>query len=117
MKKESKRKAAIQIKFWVTVKDKHAIDSNAEIAGLDRSKYLKKLLMNKKLIAKPSPISVKMLYQIGKIGNNINMVVRVINASHTTVFYSETKATLLKEIEELKKLLGECIQLLKSSID
>jgi len=115
-KKYTNRRADVKLQIWVTEDEKAIIDRNAEAAGLDRTKYLKNLLLKKTIKPLVPTIELNTYYQVGKIGNNINQIARVINNAQANIFHKETKDSLIHEFDELKAIMREHLDALKKHI-
>ncbi|WP_430813985.1 plasmid mobilization protein [Carboxylicivirga sp. RSCT41] len=111
-----KRKSDKLVTFWVTEKELEQINKNAEAAGLNRSKYLKDISLKNKIKPMIPTIELDTYYQIGKIGNNINQIARVINNAHANIFHKETKNSLIHEFDDLKTIMRKHLDALKKHI-
>lgn len=68
-----------EIKFFVTDNELQMIDQKAAVAELDRSKYLRKIAIEGFIIKRDFTQVEQLVYEINKIGNNINQVARRAN--------------------------------------
>ncbi|WP_433947006.1 plasmid mobilization protein [Paenibacillus sp. SN-8-1] len=85
-----------EVKFFCTVDELDRIDQKAVIAELDRSKYLRKMALEGYIIKRDFSSVEELVYEINKIGNNINQVARRAN---------EVDYVTKDEIRYLKKQL------------
>lgn len=68
-----------EVKFFVTESELAMIDQKAEVAELDRSKYLRKIAIEGFIIKRDFTQVEQLVYEINRIGNNINQVARRAN--------------------------------------
>lgn len=68
-----------EVKFFVTDTELQMIDQKAAVAELDRSKYLRKIAIEGFIIKRDFTQVEQLVYEINKIGNNINQVARRAN--------------------------------------
>lgn len=68
-----------EVKFFVTDNELQMIDQKAAVAELDRSKYLRKISIEGFIIKRDFTQVEQLVYEINKIGNNINQVARRAN--------------------------------------
>ncbi|MFC5647691.1 plasmid mobilization relaxosome protein MobC [Paenibacillus solisilvae] len=85
-----------EVKFFVTGHEMEMIDKKAAIAELDRSKYLRKMALEGYIIKQDFSQVEQLVYEVNKIGNNINQVARRAN---------EVEYVSLDDIKYLKKQL------------
>ncbi|WP_068612577.1 plasmid mobilization protein [Paenibacillus tuaregi] len=85
-----------EVKFFCTADELNRIDQKAAIAELDRSKYLRKMALEGYIIKRDFSSVEELVYEINKIGNNINQIARRAN---------EVEYVTKDEIRYLKKQL------------
>lgn len=68
-----------EVKFFVTENELEMIDQKAAVAELDRSKYLRKMAIEGYIIKRDFSQVEQLVYEINRIGNNINQVARHAN--------------------------------------
>lgn len=68
-----------EVKFFVTENELEMIDQKAAVVELDRSKYLRKMAIEGIIIKRDFTQVEELVYEINKIGNNINQVARRAN--------------------------------------
>ncbi len=95
---QKKRYRNKEVKFFVTEKELEVIGKKAKFAELDRSKYLRKMAIEGYIIKRDFADVDKLVYEINKIGNNINQVAHRAN---------ENKAASLDDLKYLRKQLDE----------
>ena len=91
----------------------HKFDQLAREAGIPKEVYIRNLLNG--LILKPAPKEelVEVIRQLRRIGNNINQLSAAANRNGhmDTPLYKENYALLQKEINEIKGLIQDPIEL------
>lgn len=92
-----------KIEFYVTMDELKTIDKKASICKLDRSKYLRKSAMENQIINIDLSYLDKLIYEINKIGVNINQIAKVSN-SNQYIYNSE-----LKEINQYMDMIWKKI--------
>ena len=85
------RKRENQIKFFLSDKEKNILDKKCEKAKIDKSKFLRKCIEEKEIIVKTELKEI--LYNLKKIGGNINQMTVIANISNQ-----------LPALEQLKKI-------------
>lgn len=90
----------------LTPSDRRKIEQNASKMKLSMNKYILLTLRRKRIIICEN--LPELISQIQRIGNNINQIVRVAN---TNQYVS------IKNVDEVKKLMAECRNLLKAFVD
>lgn len=90
----------------LTPSDRRKIEQNASKMKLSMNKYILLTLRRKRIIICEN--LPELISQIQRIGNNINQIVRVAN---TNQYVS------IKNVDEVKKLMTECRNLLKAFVD
>lgn len=68
-----------EVKFFVTENELDMIDKKAAVAELDRSKYLRKMAIEGIIIKRDFTEVEQLVYEINRIGNNINQVAKRAN--------------------------------------
>lgn len=77
--KREKRTAKSPVKVYLTKIEHEKLDRLARISGYSRSSYMRSLLRG--LVPKPAPSSelLSFVYELNKIGVNINQIAKVAN--------------------------------------
>lgn len=101
--KREKRKRTEPIKFRVYESEKKIIDEKAKRLGLDRSKYLRKVSLQEPLIIIDMSKIDKLIYEVNKIGVNINQIAKYANG-HNVLYKND-----IKEIKESLNSIWEKI--------
>lgn len=104
---EMKRSRPIRIPFFVDESEREIIDKKAALAKLDRSKYIRKMALDGYIIKQDLETIRELTQEIHKIGVNINQI-----AKHS----NEVGAVTNKEIDEIKRMMAEIWQLLRSEL-
>lgn len=65
----------------LTQAERELLEANAKLCGLNKSDYLRKLLRNEPVQARPSPEICKLRTEINRIGVNVNQIARKVNAN------------------------------------
>ncbi|MBC2080286.1 MobC family plasmid mobilization relaxosome protein [Listeria booriae] len=102
------RNRDIQLKFRVTAEEKSFIDLKMTEANItNREAYLRKMAIDGAIITSNFEETKKLIYELHKIGTNINQIARVANSN----------AEISKEeILELKEMVKEIWQLQRSGL-
>lgn len=103
MEKENKTE---RLQLRLTPTDKKNIEYFSEKMNLTMSEFVTLTLRRKRIIICEN--LPELISQIQRIGNNINQIVRVAN---TNQYVS------IKNVDEVKKLMTECRNLLKAFVD
>lgn len=103
MEKENKTE---RLQLRLTPTDKKNIEYFSEKMNLTMSEFVTLTLRRKRIIICEN--LPELISQIQRIGNNINQIVRVAN---TNQYVS------IKNVDEVKKLMAECRNLLKAFVD
>jgi hypothetical protein len=95
----------------------NVLDKNAVLAGISPSEYIRRLILNQKIVLKPELVfdSAELLAvfrNLGKIGGNLNQIARHLNEGGT---FTEEMATEISECitqlhqmrDEVKEMAGE----------
>ena len=100
-----------QIKFYLADEEVKILNDKAELCEMNISEFLRSAIFNTDIIIKKIPVAEiqsaqmamdKNSYEINKIGNNINQLVKVIHENNDT--YSKN------QIDEIKKDLDNVIK-------
>jgi len=104
----SGRKRDIQIKFWVTEKEKNLIEEKMKLIPTDNmSAYIRKIAIDGYVIQVDHSDIKSMTYEIHKIGVNINQIAHKVNI---------TGNVSNKELIEIKEALKEIWRLQRLSL-
>lgn len=68
------RKRNRRFSLWLNEKEFNRFTKNAEIAGLKKEPYLRKLIMGYEIRPRPPDEYAQLLRQLSAIGNNINQM-------------------------------------------
>lgn len=82
------------IKFRCTKKDRETIINNAKSAGLSLSEFVRIMALSGSVIIKQSDADFETVYQLKKLGVNLNQHAKLINS--TGNISSELRRTLAK---------------------
>ncbi len=101
-----KRTRDILLRFFVTVKEKAAIQKRKELVGLkNMSTYLRKIATDGYLLNVDLSCFDKMLEDIHGVSKNINQIAKRINATNN--IYAEDMQELKNNQEKIWELLRE----------
>lgn len=101
-----------QIKFYTTDEEKKFLEDEAKLSGMNVSEFLRNVIFKSQIIVKKVPVEEiknaqtameKNAYEINKIGNNINQLVKVIHENNDT--YS--KRQIEDAVRDLENVIHE----------
>lgn len=106
---EKDRIRTTQFKFTLLEEEKALLDKNASEFGLSRADYLRKIILYGGMTIRPYALKEednrKLIYELNKIGNNINQIAYNTNVkSHTS---NAEMQSLKKYYFQLLKMIGE----------
>lgn len=92
-------------KLRLTPKQRALLRTNAELAGLSQSEYVRRLIEGKRITSAGQKKQVdRLLYELSKIGTNINQIAHALNGH----FYSYPADA--EEMKSLQKDLQDAIR-------
>ena len=91
--------------LWLNDKEFNHLEKQAEIAGLKKEPFIRKLIMGKEIRPRPPDEYVKLLREINAVGNNINQIAHIANAE---------RHISADKIEEVLKMQDEIMRLVRS---
>lgn len=91
--------------IWLNDKELSYLTKQAELAGLKKEPFIRKLIMNTEVRPRPPDNIAELIREINYIGNNINQIARKVN--------TENKV-LQNQLEEIFHLLGEIYREVKN---
>lgn len=91
--------------IYLSEKEDRHLESQSKKAGLSKSEFIRKLIMQVDLHPRPPDNISQLIREINPIGNNINQIARRVN---------NDDEVSQKQIEEIFRLLGEIYRLVKS---
>lgn len=74
------RRRSVEIKFFVTPKEKEDLDARVKKTGLTRSEFLRRAYTGARINEKPQAEIKDLLSQLSHLGNNVNQIARRENA-------------------------------------
>jgi hypothetical protein len=92
------------LKCYLTEAEKTRIQTKCELAGLSASDFLRALALGKQINKRGNPADLKKIREaLGKIGGNINQIVRAVNSGQdfNEARFKKMAVWLVKTIEEL----------------
>ena len=66
--------------LWLNDKEFNHLEKQAEIAGLKKEPFIRKLIMETEISPRPPDEYRKILYQLSAIGNSVNQIAHIANA-------------------------------------
>lgn len=81
----NKRYKDKEVKFFVTERELEIINQKAEVVELDRSKYLRQMALEGYIIKRDFSQVEQLVYEVNKIGNNINVARRANELEHVSL--------------------------------
>ncbi len=95
-----------QIKFYLDDKELQELKKNIYKSNLSQSDYLRKVVLNKKIIVIDE---LKDMYlELKRIGNNLNQITKIVNSGQLVDIYSLSQMRMNHE-----KLITEIVRALK----
>ncbi|MBG9568197.1 MULTISPECIES: MobC family plasmid mobilization relaxosome protein [Brevibacillus] len=91
------------IKVRVTQDELEIIDKKAQVAGLKRSQYVRKICTQGYIVIRNFDEVEKLVYEINKIGNNINQIAR--KANEFDYLSKDDLKSIRSRIDEVYKLI------------
>ena len=83
------------------------LKKQAERSGLKMEPYIRSLIVGHEVRARPPTEYVTLLREMSAIGNNLNQLVRIVNAN---------KKASYPQLEECRKMFSEIFKLVKGSL-
>ena len=105
---KNKVERSIQIHFRVTQKEYKTIKEKAAESGLSISEFSRRILMDGKVLAAPPVDFYTLLWQIKRIGSNLDQLLRKLNTFG--IAYSLDLERCEDDIKDMKRLLIETYQ-------
>lgn len=90
----------------LTEEERCYLKEQAEIAGLKVEPYLRSLILGSRLKPHPPDAYLDLLRELSAIGNNLNQIARIANA---------TRRTQNGELYEAQQLVKEAVRLVRES--
>ena len=91
--------------IWLNEREMSHLTKQAEIAGLKKEPFIRKLIMGVDILPRPPDNNAQLIREINAIGNNINQIARKVN--------SENHVSL-SQLEEIMRLLAEIYREVKN---
>ena len=85
------RKRNRRFSLWLNDEEFNRLERNAEIAGLKKEPYIRKLIMNTEIRQRPPDEFARILKELSAIGNNINQLAYKANGLGV-IYISEVRA-------------------------
>jgi uncharacterized protein (DUF1778 family) len=114
MKKDKKKeKRETEIKIRLTAEEKEKLRELAKEEGLTISKYVRNQAL-KKQVKKQTGLEREMLYELHKIGVNLNQMARTLNILRAKEkigdkVFLEVKTRIEKSLAQLEEILKKCL--------
>lgn len=103
--KRDKRTTKSPVKVYLTKTEHERLDRLARISGYSRSSYMRSLLRG--LVPKPAPSRelIDFIYELNKIGVNINQIAKIANITGNVMGkeYTDNYKELKKLIDRIKE--------------
>jgi predicted DNA-binding protein len=90
-----------EICLRLSQEEKERLESSAQRCGLSKTAYLRRLIMEKEVKARPSQEIKELRTEIHHIGNNINQIARSVNAGIARAADARRGLELLDRVYEL----------------
>lgn len=91
--------------LWLSDKEFNYLTKQAEMAGLKKEPFIRKLIMGIEILPRPPDNIAQLIREINAVGNNINQIARKVNTEN-----SVNQA----QLEEILHLLGEIYREVKN---
>lgn len=102
---EYRRKNFKSITFRVTPEDKKLLEQKAKFCNLCEADYLRKIIRENVIIIENEQEKKDYLYELNKIGVNINQIARVVNENGN--ISDEQMQMVLEEMKNVKKIVQQ----------
>ena len=91
--------------MWLNDKEFNHLEKQAEIAGLKKEPFIRKLIMGTEISPRPPDEYRKILYQLSAIGNSVNQIAHIANAQRfvSSVKINEAVALIDKALAVVKE--------------
>ena len=86
-----------RVHFRMEEKDYKLLKKQLSISGLSLADYMSRLVRNKKIKERPPKEYAQMVYELAKLGNNVNQLAHKANATNYAAVESAERAVLLME--------------------
>jgi hypothetical protein len=111
--KKKKEKREVEVKVRMTAKEKEELKKLAKEEGLTISQYIRKQAL-KKQGKRQTGLEREMLYEIHKIGVNLNQMARTLNILRAKEkigdkVFLEIKARIEKSLNQLEAVIKKCL--------
>lgn len=101
------RKRKKQIHIFLSEDELNIVDENSKYSGITRSEYIRSLIKNGVVIHYEMQGIKDIMYELNKIGTNINQVARKVNENDIATY---------NEIQELKLQVEKMSELIMNKI-
>ena len=98
---------ALELCLRLNADEAQRLIENARKCGLTRSAYLRRLIMNKPVKARPTKDIQKLIGEINKIGSNVNQIARSVNAGIATRQDAKEALFLLRQVYLLMEKVAD----------
>lgn len=102
---EYRRKNFKQVLIRVTPEEKELLAQKAKFCNLSEAGYLRKIIRENVIIIENNQEKKNYLYELNKIGVNINQIARVVNENGN--IDDEDMQNVLKYMKEIKKIVSD----------
>ncbi len=98
------RKRSVEIKFFVTPKEKEELDARVKKTGLTRSEFLRRASTGAVIRAMPQVEIRELITELSHLGNNVNQIAHRTNLGyqHTVEFMFELKEEIYNLITDIR---------------
>ncbi len=99
------RKRSVEIKFFVTPKEKEELDARVKKTGLSRSEFLRRAFKGAVIRETPQTEVSNLLTELSHLGNNVNQIAHQENSGHhySLEFLYDLKNEIYDLITEIRK--------------
>ena len=84
---------------------RHAVAERADLCGQCLSTYMRKVALGSVPRARPRRIEQKTVYQLSRIGNNLNQLTRIANTTGRIDCIRHLEAVLIELTEAIRRLV------------
>ena len=103
------RKRKMHFHMELTSEEWCELDISADEANMSKSAYMRKLLMEKKVVVKKVEDFPNLLREINAIGRNINQITKKINSLYDDYYEDELK-TIEKRMTEVNEIMLQILE-------
>lgn len=103
------RRRKVQVLINLSEEEWYELDKTAEELQITKSEYIRKIIMEKKVVIKKVEDFPNLLREINAIGRNINQITKKINSLYDDYYEDELK-TIEKRMTEVNEIMLQILE-------